>query len=45
MPPVWKQVFADASIASAIRHIVEPANEQNLKRWAEALQTTPSSQA
>jgi uncharacterized protein YndB with AHSA1/START domain len=33
----WEQVFADASIASAIRHIVEPANEQNLDRWAEAL--------
>ena len=42
---VWEQVFADASIASAIRHVVEPANEQNLERWAEALLTTPSSQA
>jgi uncharacterized protein YndB with AHSA1/START domain len=41
----WEQVFTDASIASAIRHIVEPANEQNLDRWAEALQTTPPSPA
>ncbi len=28
----WLQVFADAAVASAIRHIVEPANEQNLDR-------------
>jgi len=37
----WEQAFADSSIASAIRHIVEPANEQNLDRWTEALQTSP----
>lgn len=28
----WEQVFADASVAEAIRHIVAPANEQNLDR-------------
>jgi uncharacterized protein YndB with AHSA1/START domain len=28
----WDQTFEDASVAQAIRHIVEPANEQNLDR-------------
>jgi len=28
----WQQVFADAAVANAIRHIVAPANEQNLDR-------------
>ena len=28
----WLQAFADASVARAVRHIVEPANEQNLDR-------------
>lgn len=28
----WEQVFADASFANAMRHILEPANEQNLDR-------------
>jgi uncharacterized protein YndB with AHSA1/START domain len=28
----WQQTFADASVAQAVRHIVEPANEQNLDR-------------
>lgn len=28
----WEQVFDDAAVASAVRHIVEPANEQNLDR-------------
>lgn len=28
----WEQAFADAAVASAIRHIVVPANEQNLDR-------------
>lgn len=28
----WDQVFADASVAQAIQHIVEPSNEQNLDR-------------
>jgi uncharacterized protein YndB with AHSA1/START domain len=28
----WEQVFADAAVADAVRHIVAPANEQNLDR-------------
>jgi uncharacterized protein YndB with AHSA1/START domain len=28
----WEQTFADESVGQAIRHIVEPANEQNLDR-------------
>jgi hypothetical protein len=28
----WEQVFTDAAVAEAIRHIVAPANEQNLDR-------------
>ena len=28
----WDQTFADAAVAQAFRHIVEPANEQNLDR-------------
>lgn len=28
----WEQAFADASVASAVRHIVVPGNEQNLDR-------------
>lgn len=28
----WEQVFEDAAVAQAVRHIVEPANEQNLDR-------------
>lgn len=28
----WDQTFADAAVAQAVRHIVEPANEQNLDR-------------
>jgi len=30
----WVQEFEDPSVAANIRHIVEPANEQNLARWA-----------
>jgi len=33
----WEQAFADASVARAIRHIVEPANEQNLDRLSAEL--------
>lgn len=33
----WEQVFADAMTAQAIKHIVEPANEQNLDRMARVL--------
>jgi uncharacterized protein YndB with AHSA1/START domain len=28
----WSQAFADAAVAQAVRHIVEPSNEQNLDR-------------
>jgi uncharacterized protein YndB with AHSA1/START domain len=28
----WNQAFEDASVAARVRHIVEPANEQNLDR-------------
>ena len=30
----WVQEFEDQAIAANIHHIVEPANEQNLTRWA-----------
>lgn len=33
----WEQVFEDAGVAEAIRHIVVPANEQNLDRLGEEL--------
>jgi len=33
----WEQVFDDPSVAQAVRHIVEPANEQNLDRLAAEL--------
>ena len=33
----WEQVFDDAQMAQAIKHIVEPANEQNLDRLTAAL--------
>jgi uncharacterized protein YndB with AHSA1/START domain len=33
----WDQTFADASVAQAVRHIVEPANEQNLDRLSHEL--------
>lgn len=37
----WEQAFEDAAVAAAVRHIVEPANEQNLDRWmAEVANTT-----
>ena len=29
---LWTQVFEDPAVAAAVRHIVEPANEQNLDR-------------
>jgi uncharacterized protein YndB with AHSA1/START domain len=37
----WVQTFEDPAIAASIRHIVEPANEQNLARWAKEV-TSPS---
>lgn len=33
----WEQDFTDAKVAESIRHIVEPANEQNLDRLASEL--------
>jgi len=33
----WEQVFEDYTVANAVRHIVEPANRQNLNRWAAAV--------
>lgn len=35
----WEQAFEDAAVAANIRHIVEPANEQNLDRWAAEVRT------
>ena len=34
---IWVQVFEDSALAGRIRHIVEPANEQNLDRLAAVL--------
>lgn len=33
----WDQTFADAKVAEQVRHIVEPANEQNLDRLGAVL--------
>lgn len=33
----WAQAFADVETAEAVRHIVEPANEQNLDRLTRVL--------
>lgn len=38
----WEQSFADATVAQAIRHIVEPANEQNLDRLNVELGLNPA---
>ncbi len=35
----WLQVFADAAVAEAVRHIVAPANEQNLDRLSAEVAT------
>jgi len=35
----WVQAFEDPTIAVNIRHIVEPANEQNLVRWGNEVTT------
>lgn len=37
----WDQTFADATVARNVRHIVEPANEQNLDRLSAALGLPP----
>lgn len=34
---IWRQEFEDAGVAARIRHIVEPANEQNLDRLVAVL--------
>ena len=33
----WAQEFEDSAVAARIRHIVEPANEQNLDRLVSVL--------
>jgi uncharacterized protein YndB with AHSA1/START domain len=33
----WQQVFKDKALAAKIRHIIEPANEQNLDRLGQVL--------
>jgi uncharacterized protein YndB with AHSA1/START domain len=37
----WVQEFEDPAMARNLRHIVEPANEQNLARWERAVLTFP----
>lgn len=39
---IWEQMFKDSKTAQGLRHIVEPANEQNLDRLATALAKTQS---
>jgi uncharacterized protein YndB with AHSA1/START domain len=29
----WDQAFESPEVAASVKHIVEPANEQNLNRW------------
>lgn len=41
----WEQRFADAEVAQAVRHIVEPANEQNLDRLSVELGLSPAAGA
>ena len=38
----WAQEFEDSAVAARIRHIVEPANEQNLDRLQSVLAGRPS---
>lgn len=35
----WVQMFVDAAVAEAVRHIVAPANEQNLDRLSAEVAT------
>ncbi len=37
----WEQAFASPDVAAAIKHIVEPANEQNLNRWQAEVAADP----
>ena len=30
---IWQQAFESAEVAASVKHIVQPANEQNLSRW------------
>ena len=30
---IWEQAFESPQVAASMKHIVEPANEQNLSRW------------
>jgi uncharacterized protein YndB with AHSA1/START domain len=41
----WVQEFEDPAIAASVRHIVEPANEQNLARWEHEVTTFSKSGA
>ncbi len=38
----WTQSFDDVTMLAALRHIVEPANEQNLDRLARVLPRVPT---
>jgi uncharacterized protein YndB with AHSA1/START domain len=37
----WVQEFEDPNLAAQLRHIVEPANEQNLARWESEVCASP----
>lgn len=39
---LWEQAFDDDAVANAIRHFVEPANEQNLDRLCAEVQSGTS---
>ena len=41
----WGQAFESPEVAASIKHIVEPANEQNLNRWQAEVATGVSSGA
>lgn len=41
----WNQTFDDPSVAQAVRHIVEPANEQNLDRLSTELGLSQATQS
>ncbi len=34
---VWEQAFESPEVAASLKHIVEPANEQNLSRWQDSI--------
>ena len=38
----WEQAFDDPAVAAALRHIVEPANEQNLDRLGAEIARGPA---